>query len=883
MNTCNLRSFFAALFIGGAMFFYSPSAEAQFFNKISKGLEKINKALDSIGKDDGSDKKPDASEKNSSADAGKDKEVNAGKPSAGSSQGSSNMYEKDLAIIEEFKDKGVSYYVPHFTDSTRFLLLDKSEFEIFGALTPFITDVHEGWFAVKNNKNYWSFFSAENGQCLFRNIGKTPFNKNDPHFNNGVALVEDKSDKGMDIHKILYADGRIKFIEYKIVEDFVDGVSMVKIFDDNFIPYTFYINDKGEKIYPNFTEGGKNMSSLIDTREVRPLRNGLRAIKISGKWGYIDGNGNIKIKPQFYSVKDFSEGCAWVNVEKDGAHKIGLIDTGGNWIIEPVFKGYAMEISNDYGNASCGLLRVVGKNDSVAYYDTSGKLIKSFDKSYATSFVNGYAFLKQGKWSYVIDRDMEIVKRFEDEYGFWDITHTKPSFTNYPLALVNRNHCATAPDGNVILKGNEDLKISVTLKDFSADGYAFAETSFGGRTVRGFIRPDGAYTVVISTNPEDNRAWESGPSSPWLPDPVPPIPGPGPGPGPGPEPGPLPAPPDDVVPVVGDMVKYNVTTVANPAEGGSINPGGKIEYGDTFKAKATAAPGWKLSSITSSSNRSRTYDPYTFKVYENLTVTANFIHKDTVVSPDRSGAWIGDYNFSYATENDIITEKIPLYVEMKQTPTVSTPYGDKYGFVTLCFDPEKQYRAINRRKPESGGVTYNMMFVPMVVEGMIERDGKKYLLISGGEIKMANILVSADAGDALSVASTNIMLLLFGNQVNLGKGTYMLEYDFDGDNLRLGNMLRFHTTYGWISADDERFIELGTSGIIWGLYSGFASDYFAGYSLAPSKVRDDIIWYPPLSWVFENSEEHRKIKEKFDYYYKSFICDYFGFWNSDNQ
>lgn len=870
-------SVFAAILLCGTMLFYSPSAEAQFLNKLSKGLEKINKALDSIGKDGESDNnKSDSSSKNASSSAGT---VNGAKPSEASTpatQDQPNTYQQDLAIIEKYKDSKLPYNVPHFTDSTRFLLLDKNEFEIFGGLTPYITDVHEGWFAIKNNKNLWSFFSAENGQCLFRNIGKTPFNNNDPHFDNGVALVEDKTDKGVDVHKILYSDGRVKFVEYKIVEDFVDGISMVKSFDAKYIPSAFYINSKGEKIYPEFTEVGKSISSLVDTREVRPLCDGLRAMKISGKWGYVDGNGTIKIKPQFYSVKDFSEGCAWVNVEESGSYKIGLIDTKGNWIIKPVFKGYSMEISDNFGNASCGLLRVVGKNDTVVYYNTSGKEIKRFDKAYATSFVNGYAFLKKDGWSYVINTDMEAVKRFKDEYGFWDITHTKPAFKNYPLALVNHNRCAATPNGEVVLRGNDDMKISVTLKEFSADGYAYAETSFGDNTVKGFIRPDGEYTVVISTKPEDNRIWQPGPGSPWKPGPRFPDPEPEPKP-------PLPNPPDDIPTIIGDMVKYNVTTVACPAEGGSINPGGKVEYGDVFTAKATAAPNWKLSSVTSSSNRGKTYVPNVFKVYEDMTVTANFIPKDTVKSPERSGAWIGDYNFSYATEDEIITEKIPLYVELKQTPAVSTPYGDKYGFITLYFDPEKQYRAINRRKPQSGGVTYNMMFAPMAVDGMIERNGKKYLLISGGEIKRANILVSGEGNDALSVASANIMLLLFGNQVNLGKGTYMLEYDYEGNNLRLGSMLRFHTVYGWLSADDERFIEFGTSGIIWGLYSGFASDYFAGYSLAPSEIRNDVVWYPPRSWVFENSEEHKRVKEKFDYFYKNFVSDYFGFWNDDNK
>lgn len=86
--------------------------------------------------------------------------------------------------------------------------------------------------------------------------------------------------------------------------------------------------------------------------------------------------------------------------------------------------------------------------------------------------------------------------------------------------------------------------------------------------------------------------------------------------------------------------------MASPAEGGSVNPGVPTSYGETFKVSAIANPEWKLASITSSSPRSRTMNPNTFTVYEDVTLTANFIKKDKRSAPD-TGVWEGIIPYTY--------------------------------------------------------------------------------------------------------------------------------------------------------------------------------------------------------------------------------------------
>lgn len=53
---------------------------------------------------------------------------------------------------------------------------------------------------------------------------------------------------------------------------------------------------------------------------------------------------------------------------------------------------------------------------------------------------------------------------------------------------------------------------------------------------------------------------------------------------------------------------------------------------------------------------------------------------------------------------------------------------------------------------------------------------------------------------------------------------------------------------------------------------------FDGSILTPARKRDDIMWYVPKSWTFDDDAAHMEMKKKFDKAYKEFIGDYFGFW-----
>ncbi|ECR3642583.1 WG repeat-containing protein, partial [Campylobacter coli] len=60
---------------------------------------------------------------------------------------------------------------------------------------------------------------------------------------------------------------------------------------------------------------------------------GLAGVKLNGKWGFIDKNGEFAIKPNFDDAWYFREGLAKVGLNG----KYGLIDKSGKIVIEPIF------------------------------------------------------------------------------------------------------------------------------------------------------------------------------------------------------------------------------------------------------------------------------------------------------------------------------------------------------------------------------------------------------------------------------------------------------------------------------------------------------------------------------------------------------------------
>jgi hypothetical protein len=113
-------------------------------------------------------------------------------------------------------------------------------------------------------------------------------------------------------------------ISYSNVNDISEGFGIV--YSENNM--CFFINKFGKKL-------GNN-----EYRRAHPFREGLAAVEVDDKWGFIDTTGKMIIEPKYYQVNNFSEGLASVSIKVEesgyslGCYFIeGFIDKSGNIII----------------------------------------------------------------------------------------------------------------------------------------------------------------------------------------------------------------------------------------------------------------------------------------------------------------------------------------------------------------------------------------------------------------------------------------------------------------------------------------------------------------------------------------------------------------------
>jgi WG repeat protein len=100
-----------------------------------------------------------------------------------------------------------------------------------------------------------------------------------------------------------------------------------------------------------------------------PYSEGLAAVKREGRWGYIDRNGLEVIPIRYRTVQSFRGGVAIVDTGLP-AHPVGLIDTTGSWVTQPLFRSLSA------ADGPNGLL--LGQKEPAegfGFYDRSGNLV----------------------------------------------------------------------------------------------------------------------------------------------------------------------------------------------------------------------------------------------------------------------------------------------------------------------------------------------------------------------------------------------------------------------------------------------------------------------------------------------------------------------------
>lgn len=227
-----------------------------------------------------------------------------------------------------------------------------------------------------------------------------------------------------------------------------------------------------DNLYGVIDRNGNNLSEICYTN-IRNQSDGLRAVLVGDKWGYIDNCGNMVISPAFKECFDFHNGRAWAAKSS----KFGVIDKSGNFVVEPAYVPKKRNSTNDSGvlifvenrkqgavnnhgkiicepkyeevHFLCGGLSMIMRDGSRYTSDFDGN-IKAVP--YESKYLLGNGLFKveiKGLWSVVDSEDKVILP---PEYKEIDAIGPLYKDKRYLTAKKDNKVCVMDFDGNVIVK-----------------------------------------------------------------------------------------------------------------------------------------------------------------------------------------------------------------------------------------------------------------------------------------------------------------------------------------------------------------------------------------------------------------------------------------------
>jgi hypothetical protein len=167
-------------------------------------------------------------------------------------------------------------------------------------------------------------------------------------FSGGMAVVKEDSDLSC------LGDGNIETPEGSECEGYSDP--------EESGPATYFLIDRT----------GKRMTNKGYHCITRPA-DGMAAIRLNGRWGYVDRTGKEVIAPRFSMAKPFGEGVAAVRVlnakgeDERGEGKWGFVNHQGRFVLSPRFK------VDQIGTFSEGLIAVEGVPSAMLDKSAAGR------------------------------------------------------------------------------------------------------------------------------------------------------------------------------------------------------------------------------------------------------------------------------------------------------------------------------------------------------------------------------------------------------------------------------------------------------------------------------------------------------------------------------
>ena len=245
--------------------------------------------------------------------------------------------------------------------------------------------------------------------------------------------------------------------------------------------------------------------TMPEFEKMADFSEGLVGIKINDKWGYLNYEGVLVIKPQFDIVERFRNGYAKVNIGgKDGyfeyrqGGKWGLISSKGDVIFEPQFdeildfcNGIARVINNekwgyirDNGEVICKPQFVwcseysedniarVRINNKEGYINAGGEIVCEPQFDECNDFSEGLASIKIDDIYGFIDRQFKIVIKPNFKYAR-DFSEGLACVLEYPIISIRSNQFIISERyGYIDTYGNYAIEPEYTEASSFSEGLA---------------------------------------------------------------------------------------------------------------------------------------------------------------------------------------------------------------------------------------------------------------------------------------------------------------------------------------------------------------------------------------------------------------------------
>lgn len=148
--------------------------------------------------------------------------------------------------------------------------------------------------------------------------------------------------------------------------------------------------------------------------EVRKFSEEMAAVKVNGKWGFINKSGKEVIKPEYDAATDFENGFARVKLNG----RWGCINKKGK-VVVPIEYNIVLSISEGLAGVRRGYIY----EEETGYVDMSGNEVVPFN-SYGkfSSFSGGLACVSlSGRHGFINQLGEVVIKlKYDDAYGFSD-------------------------------------------------------------------------------------------------------------------------------------------------------------------------------------------------------------------------------------------------------------------------------------------------------------------------------------------------------------------------------------------------------------------------------------------------------------------------------